>query len=336
MHCLVLGAGVSGKAAALLLSSKGYTVSISNTAEVSASDQEVYAAQGIELRIGPQTEATLQGIDQVFQSPGISLDTPIIKSIKQKKIPLASEVDLALKYFSGNLIAITGTNGKSTTTAMTEHLIKQSGASAAACGNIGVPMSDILLRHKPYGVWVAELSSYQIETSSPIKSKIAVFTSFSPDHLGRHGTVETYFKTKWALILMAEKALLSLEVAEQAEKFGLKLSERMKVIRPLDETCGCEFAAKHDYLNAAFACEAAAVVTIGRPEEFHQYLTSFAPLPHRYQKIGEVNGHAIINDSKATNVDSVMRALENQTEACILFWEDRERANLSLHCLKTS
>jgi UDP-N-acetylmuramoylalanine--D-glutamate ligase len=332
MTSLVVGAGISGIAAAKFLAATSKTkdqVFLSDIQKQSPDIEKQLLALGVRIYSGPQSEDQLAGVTQIVLSPGIPPDVPIIRSAKQKNIPVISEIDLALQHFSGTVIGVTGTNGKSTTTAMTAHILQALGKKAVAAGNIGKAPCEILFLKEHYDFWVLELSSYQLEISTRVKPAVAMFTSFSEDHLKRHKTLKGYFDAKariFSAMGAGDLVIISQEVADIMGEYGFSLPPevQLKIVGLSNrfQTDGMPFTTKHDFINATFACEAVAHV-IGNSSKvgavtLMKHLKNFETLPYRFKTIGQMNGHAVINDSKSTNVDAVLCALENTTAPSIV------------------
>ncbi len=321
MNCLVLGAGVSGLSAAKLLKQKGHKVSISDSKPLSPELTEQLRQWQI-VPLPNQDKSILTGIDRIVLSPGIPPTMPILKEAAKLSIEVISEVDLALEFFSGTIIAVTGTNGKSTTCKMIEHIMRRQSLEAVACGNIGVPPSERIHQHCQDDYWVMELSSYQLEISKQIDSRVAIFTSFSEDHLARHKSMESYFLAKWRVFHKGDQTkIMSPEAYSYAEKMLIHNQfTNLKVIqKPLAlDYSSLPFVTKHDRLNASFAVLAAKQFVKKDQQILLDSLKDFKTLPHRYEQLITPKGFNIINDSKATNLDSVMRALESTLDPCIL------------------
>ncbi len=215
---MVLGAGVSGKAAAIFAKAQGARVTVSNAAHLATADADLFSHAGINFQIGAQQSDLCNGFDILVTSPGIADDHPAIVGARERQLCVVSEIDLALAYFHGRLVAVTGTNGKSTTTAMVAHMLTRAGLTAVACGNIGLPPTQVLLEDPEVNTWVMELSSYQISIPSHC-SDVVIFTSFSQDHMARHGSIEAYFLAKWQLCAAIKPGglnIISRSAADQA------------------------------------------------------------------------------------------------------------------------
>lgn len=219
---LVVGAGVSGRGAAALLTARGHLVAISDNRVLPDELRSELAQMDVKVLDGGHDLRHLDGINAVVVSPGVAADHPLLLGAANANLPVFSEIDLALNEFRGTLIAITGTNGKSTVTAMTAHILQSRGVSATAGGNIGTPPTLLAATDQLPEYLVLELSSYQLEQSRAIDANVGVFTSFSFDHMARHGSMENYFDAKWKLFARKNPhsiAILSEEVARTAIGF---------------------------------------------------------------------------------------------------------------------
>jgi UDP-N-acetylmuramoylalanine--D-glutamate ligase len=245
----------------------------------------------------------LNEIDECFISPGISPSHRLVKLLREANIPIFSELDLASRYFKGKIIAITGTNGKSTVTKMIEHIYLKHSKRAIACGNIGLPFISVCEQN--YDIACVELSSYQIEWSKEFRPDVVVLTSLSFDHIERHKTLDNYHQIK-----------LSLNAPYICAQ---SIQARIKELRApakIDYVVGdCTyFASKHDNFNASLAYTAAAKDLPIRKDELNDYIG----LEHRFEIFMTHENLKFINDSKSTNLESVESALESLTRSCVL------------------
>ena len=323
---VVLGAGVSGWGAARYLIKRGFDVVLS---DLKPSTPPRDAPKGVDLLIGPQDENLLAQAHQFVMSPGVSPQSELYQMIKNSGRDIISEIDLALSEYSGKLVVVTGTNGKSTITKMMEHMLNELNfGKSLAGGNIGYSACDAADQNPDY--LVLELSSYQLEQSLYHPADSAVFSSFSHDHLGRHKTLDSYFKAKWRvyhwLKLGADVfAPLSLKASVEEYLSDIRLEERSHikyispehVNQPATEACGQE--AVHNRLNAWLAYSALSSFVTGISEKrWFSALKNFDHLPYRFQKLGLRRGHFVVNDSKSTNVESVLIALASIPSPCCL------------------
>lgn len=325
----MLGCGLSGLGACEFLRWRGDETYIYDDSPFK--EQSLLVLAELQVLIVTSLEHPIfQDIDlTLVLSPGIPSDHKIIAGIWARgRTPIIlSELELALPTYSGKIIAVTGTNGKSTTVMMITHLFQQLGLRAAAAGNVGVSVSSLLTKTPHPDFLVVEVSSYQLEHSTAIKPDIAIFTSFSHDHIARHKTLENYFLSKWKLFQWQKKGSLALfasSVVEILPRFGVSTIELHAKVELVEAHKFAEFGKRiglssHNLLNASFAVESLTFLT-GKPIHLlFEKLENFKTLPFRFEKIGLLHRKEVINDSKSTNVDSTLRALENIEGTCILF-----------------
>ncbi len=348
---LIIGAGRSSLGAAKLLNKLGKEILVSDISEKYPDQIQSIRNAGFPLIIGPQTDDLLEGVDQLIVSPGLPSQLPILEAARNLKIPIRSEIDLALENFHGPVIGITGTNGKSTTTTLIAHLLDKLGVGAIASGNIGIPPSFILADDVRVEAFVLELSSYQLEFSQQIRNKCSVFTSFSEDHMERHKNMRSYFLAKWRLMMATEPSgfcIMPRVVVEAARAFkapipkatlvqvivdrekpvrwsgpqlvihldtkkGLLKGDGILGARPIPEDLGF-----HNKLNLIYSVLAVQSLRKTSWDRCVEALSSYAWLPYRFQNIGTWNGFPVYNDSKSTNVESTLVALQSVTQPCVL------------------
>lgn len=348
---LIIGGGISGRAATRLLLKLGAQVTIADDKALSGAEYNDLVQHGVKLLSTKEAEALVSSFDRFIVSPGVSTEHPLYQKASARKQVL-SEIDLARPYLSGKLLAVTGTNGKSTTCAMTAHLLKKLGLHAIAAGNIGEPPCDFLARGETYEAVVLELSSYQLEQSQSLTPDVAIFNNFSFDHQERHKTMANYFKAKWRLFEKMKRhqlILVSNDVLALAKTYGCSLPANAQVVvlrtaydeaPPVDSgfltyqlsadsvltfpnaeqkldlsSFNLSF---HNVLNGVFASLAAAHLCEGAFAEIFAHLQAYQALPFRFETVAMNNGFVIINDSKATNVDATLAALKCLKKPAIL------------------
>lgn len=331
---LVYGLGASGFAAASFLQRRGVEVVGVDRREAEELDLGALdGAEGVELRLGSEPEGLPDGVDALVVSPGVPLDRPLLAEARDQGIPVLAEVELAFRHLGGRLVGITGSNGKSTTTAMTGALLEASGLHAEVCGNIGVPLISVI-EGAPDRVFVVELSSFQLETVSTLRPEAAALLNLSADHLDRHGTLEGYLAIKARLfsrqsegdfaVLNADDPLVR-QVGTRARKRFF--SRRKKVedgcyldgdrVVEVDPATGPRElfrrsdVAVHGEHNLENAMAAALLArSMGAPPDtFARTLSSFRGLPHRMETVAWIDGVHWIDDSKGTNVGAVLKSL---------------------------
>lgn len=349
----VVGAGVSGLAAAFFLRKHGESVVVSDGGKVSAESEEALRRAGVKLFQGGHDLSHMAGVECLALSPGVPKTNLLLIDAENKHLPLATEIDLGLEHFKGALISVTGTNGKSTTCALIEHSLKALGRHAKACGNIGVPPTALSNDdNRGDAFWVCELSSYQLERSHKLPTKVAIVTSFSFDHLARHGSLRDYFLCKWQVasgLTKDDLLILRAEAYHQALSVGVSLPpSRILVIydgKPetkllsdprvvswwidaghihslegvVSELSGFELTGVHNAVNAAFCTATILHVLRCSVSEINQSFRAFQGLPYRCQPVGKTRlGDPITNDSKSTNLESTIIALLSVPKPVIL------------------
>ncbi len=326
---LVLGVGDTGISAIRYLQSKG--------AEVVAADTRENPPRAAELSIpvaaGPFTGSLLEGVELVVLSPGLSLDEPVVREASRRNIPVMGDVELfAIEISKRNpvprLIAITGSNGKSTVTSMVGEMCRKAGLDAVVAGNIGLPVLDTLEQNP--AVYVLELSSFQLETVKSLEPGSATVLNLSEDHLDRYASMKDYALAKSAIFagngiqvlnredpkvmamrLPGRKILtFGLSVPKDESEYGL-VSEGQNIWlarggKRLLKTSDLKVAGLH---NAENALAALALCSDLPEEKLVRALAEFRGLPHRVEKIGEIGGVAFFDDSKGTNVGATVAAL---------------------------
>jgi len=289
-RALVLGLAVTGEAAALALAARGVEVVVSDRS--GAADPGRLAGTGVELRLGTEDAAVLEGVDVVVKSPGVPAESPVAAAARERGTPIWSEIELGWRLLPGNpVVGVTGTKGKTTTVRLLGAMFAAAGIDAVLAGNEHVPLSEVALTVGA-GTWiVCELSSFQLEHVETLACEIALLLNLEPDHLDRHGTFEEYRAAK------------------------LRIFERAKIaIAPGDFSAEDPLPAEpvmpgaHNRANAAAATAVARAA--GIPDEaIAEALRTFAGVPHRLELVRELRGVRYVNDSKATNTTAARRAV---------------------------
>lgn len=327
MNWLILGGGVSGLGAGKLLKSKNIPFCIVDQ-NTDISKDPKYTTLTSAIYHDDKNLAHLNNITDLVLSPGIPLTHPLILSAQKKQIRIISEIDLALSYFSGKIIAVTGTNGKSTTVSMIQHLCTELNIASSLAGNIGTSFSSLISDNTIKPLVILELSSYQLEHSSLLQADVACLLNISDDHLSRHGTLENYLREKWKIFLSKKESPLfiveknCLDLAQtynfNIPKFNLIFSAAD--LEPYKQVfLRAKITEPHNMLNAFVAVNAIKKFTSHSIEELIILLKSFKGLPHRFEVVGSFKNKRIINDSKATNVNAVLTALSGEIDNVTLF-----------------
>jgi UDP-N-acetylmuramoylalanine--D-glutamate ligase len=351
---LVLGIGASGTAAAKLLVREGAVVSCSDLSEADDARRRAsrLEAVGCRIELGRHTERFARGAEMVVISPGIDPSLPFVREMALRGVPVLSEIELAYRFCSRPIVAVTGTNGKTTTVALMERVLVRAGRDAVACGNIGRPFSDVVGGGREPEIVVLEVSSFQLDGVSRFKPWIAVVLNVADDHLDRYRGIEDYRKAKamifrnqdggdWAIVNARERAGWErlgalrnqsvLEFSAEGDVDGgacvregslvVKWRGEIETVCPRDEV---RLTGGHNVENALAVAAAATVCGVG-PEAVGEVLRSFSGLPHRMEPVGTWNGVRFINDSKATNPDAVIRALQAVAGPVILIAGGRDK-----------
>jgi len=332
----VAGAARSGIAAAELLAARGAQVTLSDT-KAELADAERLRQRGVSIELGGHAMETFTGADLVVLSPGVALDQPTVKAARDRGVPVIGEIELAFRWLQGRVIAITGTKGKSTTTALTGRMLEAAGFKVTVGGNIGAPLSAQVPVSTPDTLHVVEASSFQLEQIDTFHPWIAVMLNFSPDHLDRHPTVETYAAAKgrifenqtpddWAVINADDPTVLDLArrgravhrlfSRTRALDEGTVLDEGWIVDRRKGAATRLVPTAAIHLLGPHLVSDVMAAATVGAiagatPPAMTSALESFRGLEHAMELVADIDGVRFVNDSKATNVESALRSIES-------------------------
>ena len=321
-RALVVGLARSGRAAAALLARRGWEVTAIDSGEAAAPELE---AAGVEVRA--PWSAPVEGVELVVKSPGVPGEAAAVAAARAAGAPVWSEIELASRELPNPLIGITGTNGKTTTTELTAHLLRAGGLDAVACGNQGTPLAGLVDAVDP-GAWlVVECSSFQLEDVERFHPRAAALLNLAPDHLDRHGSLERYRDAKLRLFAAQEPGDLAIlpRAVEARVPAGARhvddgppgpgaaaWSEGGLHLAGLGRVIGWDdvlLRGRHNRENAMAAAALAAHAGVG-PAALAAGLASFQPVPHRLEPVGAAGGVAFVNDSKATNPDAALAALD--------------------------
>jgi UDP-N-acetylmuramoylalanine--D-glutamate ligase len=337
---LVVGLGKSGKSAALFLRRLGaqVTVSDSRSAEALAGEIPALLDAGVMVETGGHGLLTFRRQDLIVVSPGVPYDTPELQQVRAFGVPIIGELELASRFLQGQIVAITGSNGKTTTTALLGKIFADAGGPTLIGGNIGTPVIDLIAQSTPQTTSVLEVSSFQLETVVEFRPHIAVVLNITPDHLDRHGTFENYAAMKARitarqtaedlLVLNAEdKPTQMIAARTKAQIFWFsgcrpikqgtfahgesviylsREGARPEPVMPLAEI---PLKGAHNVENVLAAVCAARLGGVSS-QSIRASVASFKAVEHRLEFVANVRGVAFYNDSKATNVDATKKALE--------------------------
>ena len=351
---VVLGGGESGVGSAVLAKVKGHDVFLSDMGKISDDYAAVLEKWEIPFEQGMHTEGLILNADEVIKSPGIPSTAPMVTKIMEKGIGVISEIEFAGRYDSAKKICITGSNGKTTTTSLVYHLLKQAGLNVGLGGNIGKSYA-LQVATENYDIYVLELSSFQLDNVYDFKADIAIITNITPDHLDRYGyNMENYVKAKFRItrnmsnedcfifcsddditvrhldqIVMKAKKLPFTQKGE-VEQGAFVKDDRM-IVRYKEQECDMylqelALGGKHNVYNSMAAALAAKVMDIDN-EAIRNGLATFQAVEHRLENVLSIKDVLYINDSKATNVDAAWYALECQKRPVVWIVGGTDKGN---------
>ncbi len=319
----VLGAGKSALAAALRLKKMGAEVFVSDCGKKSLADLKKL---GVDFEVGGHTQKVLE-CDYLVVSPGIPLSVSIIQKAKEKGCEILSEMELGyrLKPAETKVIAVTGTNGKSTVVSLIKHILDVAGVSSELAGNIGIPITSIDFSQKKVDYLVLELSSFQLELLDNFKADVALFLNFTKDHQDRYSGMFDYFQAKKNIFnnqTEKDKSIVSKEIAGlDLEKTPLFVEDFLQ--NGAIEVDGFSFVnanpkllGEHNFINIAFAV--LATIGVVQPTKIQEAINSFQPPKHRLEVFAKKNGVTYVNDSKATTIRSTECALDAFSQKVIV------------------
>ena len=352
---IILGAGESGVGAALLAKQKGYNVFVSDASAIKPIYQSELEANHIPFESGTHDVERILEADEVMKSPGIPEKSALVKQIRAKGIPVISEIEFGYRYKGASkIIAITGSNGKTTTTSLLYHICKVAGQDAAIVGNIGFSFARQIAQD-PKALYVIEVSSFQLDDIHSFRPDIAILLNITEDHLDRYNyQFENYIKSKFRIIenqteqdcfiyciddevvvkhlelLTTHTNLLPFSMKQELKKGGYIKNEQMmlKIQEERVTMSIYDFAlkGKHNAYNTMAASIAASTLGI-RKEKIREAVSNFHSLEHRMEFVATVKGVDFINDSKATNVNSTWYALESMQKPTILILGGVDKGN---------
>jgi UDP-N-acetylmuramoylalanine--D-glutamate ligase len=333
----VLGAGLSGTAAAFLLKSEGAHVTVLDSAQeknLLKSTIDNLRSQGVRVICGPAADEDSSAYQMAVLSPGIDPVSPFARNFSSRKIDMIGELELGAQFCEIPIIAVTGTNGKTTTTELLAQMLNACGQRTIACGNIGKPLSEVARENKPFDVLTVEVSSFQLETIQTFHPSVSLWLNFAPDHLDRYRSVADYRAAKLRIFEnQTEKDVAVINAAETppkirprkitfsayADQADFRLSDgaivyQNEAVLRLADT---KLRGSHNIENL-MATLAAGMARGLSFREMVPPLCAYEPRPHRCEFVREVSGVGYINDSKATNLDAVEKALHAQSKPVIL------------------
>ena len=351
---VVLGGGESGVGSAVLAKSKGYDVFLSDMGKISEEYASVLQEWNIPFEQGKHSEELILNADEVIKSPGIPATAPMVQKISERGIGVISEIEFAGRYDSARKICITGSNGKTTTTSLIYHLLKEAGMNVGLGGNIGKSYAFQVATEK-YDIYVLELSSFQLDNMYDFKADIAIITNITPDHLDRYDhKMENYVRSKFRItrnmstddcFIFCSDDEISInhlsQIVTKAQqlpftqktevKQGAFVRDDKMIVRYKEQECDMylqelALGGKHNVYNSMAAAIAAKVMDIDN-DVIRNGLATFQAVEHRLEKVLSIKDVLYINDSKATNVDAAWYALECQTRPVVWIVGGTDKGN---------
>ncbi len=357
---VILGGAESGVGAALLAKQKGYDVFLSDGSSLKEMYRNELQQAGIDFEEGRHREEMILAADEIVKSPGIPENNELVKKIRATRINVISEIELAYRY-KGNskIIAITGSNGKTTTTALTHHICEEAELECALVGNIGYSFAR-QVAEDPKPLYVAEISSFQLDDIKTFRPDVAILTNITEDHLDRYDyNFENYIRSKFRIAMNQQPNdhfiycyddEVTMKYINRPEVIGFTIQSNQLPISMKRELpngafikdgdmyirTGQDFTSmsvfdfalkgKHNQYNTMAACVAATTMDI-RKEKIRDAVQNFQSLEHRMEHVATIRGVEFINDSKATNVNSTWYALESMTKPTILILGGVDKGN---------
>ncbi len=350
---VVLGAAESGAGAAVLAKKEGFDVFVSDMSTIKEKYKELLNDHEIVWEEGHHTEELILNADEIIKSPGIPENAPMILKIKAKNIPVISEIEFAGRYTHAKMICITGSNGKTTTTSLIYHILKNAGYNVGLAGNIGRSLA-LQVAEEQHDYYVIELSSFQLDNMYDFKADIAVLMNITPDHLDRYDfKMQNYVDAKMRIIQnqTPNDAFVFWNddpiVAEELKKYNIKARlcpfsefKSNSVIGYVDkdeyviegptpfnmEQEELALRGKHNLYNSLAAGITADLAGVSK-EQIREGLKTFEGVEHRLEKAGRVRGVEFINDSKATNVNACWYALDSMRTPVVLILGGKDKGN---------
>ena len=345
---VILGAAESGVGAAILAKEKGFEVFVSDNGTIKEQYKAMLVENGIEYEEGHHTEEKILQASEIIKSPGIRSDAPLIVKLMNQGTPVISDLEFAARYTKAKLICITGSNGKTTTTLLTYHILKQAGLNVGLAGNVGKSFA-LQVAHNNFDYYVLEISNFQLDHMYDFKADIAILLNITPDHLDRYEyKFQNYINSKFRIlqnmqaedtfIYCSDDQVLIDEIGKRIISADMKAftvsDDESKQAYLKDDTIyvnltekdgfsisvgELQLQGKHNYGNSMAAILAAKAVDI-KNDKIRESLKSFENVEHRLEKVPfQVNGVTFINDSKATNVNSVWYALDSMKSKNVIW-----------------
>ena len=354
-NLVILGGGESGVGAAILGKTKGFNVFLSDSGQIPERYRAQLDEENIEWEQGGHTMERSLAADEVVKSPGVPPTVPVVQQIVAKGIPVISEIELAGRYTDARMVCITGSNGKTTTTLLTYHILKDAGVNVGLAGNVGRSLA-LQVAREHHDVYVIELSSFQLENMYDFHANIAVLLNITPDHLDRYDyEMQNYINAKFRILnnltprdafifwqddpvirrqleqVVTEASMYPFaERKEEGTRAWVDEEECLVVDTPVENMrmprADLSLNGLHNLYNSMAAALSACILDIDK-EDIRKALSDFEGVEHRLEPAGTVNGVKYINDSKATNVNSTWYALESMPRDTVLILGGKDKGN---------
>lgn len=352
---VILGGGESGVGAAQLAQQKGFDVFLSDLGLLSPKYKAALTALNIPFEEGKHTEALILNAEEIIKSPGIPTTAPLVQALKAQGTPIISEIEFAKRYTNAKTICITGSNGKSTTTMLTYHILKNAGVNVGLAGNIGQSFAAQVATSN-FDWYVLELSSFMLDDMYAFKADIAVLLNITPDHLDRYDyKMENYAASKMRIIQNQTAADVFVYCADdeetkkilktttvQAVQYPFSLTDKVPIGAYLESNnvhintnlntpftmsiSALALQGKHNIYNSMASGIVAKVLEL-RNDSIRESMGDYTNIEHRLEFVAKINGVAYINDSKATNVNSTWYALESVATDVVLIMGGVDKGN---------
>ena len=352
---VALGAGESGVGAAVLAKDRGYDVFVSDYGTIAPQYKKMLEDEGIDWEEGGHTMSRILDATEVVKSPGIAKETPVMQAVLKKNIPVISEIEFAGRFTDAKMVCITGSNGKTTTTLLTYHILCQAGIDVGLAGNVGKSLAYQVAR-APHSTYVIELSSFQLDDMYSFRADIAVLLNITPDHLDRYDhRMENYVSAKFRILRnqtpqdafiywKADPVITSqLERIEvEARQFPFDATQAPGLAAYIDENenlvvttpagsltmprADLSLNGLHNLYNSMAAALSACLLDI-KSSVIRNALHDFEGVEHRLEYVCDIDGVHYINDSKATNVNSTWYALESMNTPVVLILGGKDKGN---------
>jgi len=351
---VILGAGISGVGAAILAKKQGFDVFVSDFGKISGNNKNLLKDEKIKFEEEKHTAKLILNADEIIKSPGIADKVAIIVSAREQNIPIISEIEFAGRYTNAKMICITGSNGKTTTTELTYHIYKNAGFNVAKAGNVGKSFA-MQVAYENYDYYVLELSSFQLDGMFEFKADVAILLNITPDHLNRYDNVfKNYINSKFRItqnmtkddifIYCEDDEIITKEIAKRnilAKKFPFSVKNEVEegAYKTLEnifininsknfnmENSLLSLEGDHNIYNSMAAGISGLIEGISN-QQLKRSFSNFTGVEHRLEKYIKVGGVQFINDSKATNVNSVWYALQSINDSIVLIMGGKEDGN---------